>query len=738
MRAFAVLPEDNDMKINSICIQNFRKLYQCRIDFSDSTTLFVGANNSGKTSAMDAMGKFLTGRPFVFNDFTLSNHELINEIGNEWEKELCEKPSYLMRWDKLLPSMDVWLDVPPQDIHHVVSIIPTLKWRGGVLGVRFIFQPQKIDVFFSDYREAFFAARETEKNGSGENHLKLFPKNLCDFLERRLNSYFGLKAYILDPAKAKQDNPQETVYEMECLTDNPLKDIVRVDMISAQRGFSDPESGKTNEVDHTKLSSQIRGYYEKHLDPEKTPLPEDLGILEATESARKAFDKNLENKFKPAIKELETLGYPGVVDPRITIMSKVSATEVLKHDSAVQYSLGNKEEGMLLPEKYNGLGYQNLISIVFDLISFRDGWMRKGKASTPSQIIEPLHLVLVEEPEAHLHVQVQQVFIRKAYSVLRNHEKLGKDNTYSTQLVISTHSSHIAREEKFENLRYFKRLPAKTECKVATSKVVNLCDVFGKEDETDRFVTRYLQTTHCDLFFADGAILVEGAAEFMMLPHFIRNNYSELSQRYITILNINGKHSHRLAPLIDKLALPTLVITDLDSAEKNGHHKKAEPFRNAGLISGNYAITGWLIKKDSLDELLDLPEEKKVFPMESVCDYQIRIAYQGPIEIDYRGNHIEALPRTFEDSLIYTNWNLFSELSTSEPGQLLKRLKEEIDKGEDFDKIKTAIFEELKKSDVKAEFALDLIYSIAPDTLLIPQYITEGLKWMESILCTEG
>ena len=184
--------------------------------------------------------------------------------------------------------------------------------------------------------------------------------------------------------------------------------------------------------------------------------------------------------------------------------------------------------------------------------------------------------------------------------------------------------------------------------------------------------------------------------------------------------------------------MPTLVITDLDSAEKNGHHKKAEPFRNAGLISGNYAITGWLIKKDSLDELLDLPEEKKVFPMESVCDYQIRIAYQGPIEIDYSGNHIEALPRTFEDSLIYTNWNLFSELSTSEPGQLLKRLKEEIDKGEDFDKIKTAIFEELKKSDVKAEFALDLIYSIAPDTLLIPQYITEGLKWMESILCTEG
>ena len=39
------------MNISSVCIQNFRKLYQCHIDFSNDTTLFVGANNSGKTSA---------------------------------------------------------------------------------------------------------------------------------------------------------------------------------------------------------------------------------------------------------------------------------------------------------------------------------------------------------------------------------------------------------------------------------------------------------------------------------------------------------------------------------------------------------------------------------------------------------------------------------------------------------------------------------------------------------------
>ena len=273
---------------------------------------------------------------------------------------------------------------------------------------------------------------------------------------------------------------------------------------------------------------------------------------------------------------------------------------------------------------------------------------------------------------------------------------------------------------------------------VAEHKVVNLSDVFGKDDATKRFVTRYLQTTHCDLFFADGAILVEGSAEHMLLPHFIRNKYLKLNQRYITILNINGKHSHRLAPLINKLALPTLVIADLDSAEPTGHHKKAEPVRKQGLISGNYAITDWLIKKKLLDDLIDLPDSDKVFSMQSICPYQIRIAYQTPIKICYQNKEIEALSRTFEDSLIYSNWDTFKGMSVSDPGQLIKKLKEGLDNEDSFETIKSKIFESLKQSDVKAEFALDLIYSIDPNMMVVPQYIDKGLKWLEDLLCEEG
>lgn len=146
----------------AINIQNFRKLLQCHIDFSKKTTIFVGANNSGKTSAMDAMGRYLADRSFTFNDITISKRLDIEKIGEKWVQEDCQEPNDLTEWDPVVPKMDIWLDVSQNEIHYVAGIIPTLKWRGGKLGVRMAFLPKDISKLFSDYREAYFAARKTE------------------------------------------------------------------------------------------------------------------------------------------------------------------------------------------------------------------------------------------------------------------------------------------------------------------------------------------------------------------------------------------------------------------------------------------------------------------------------------------------------------------------------------------------------------------------------------------------
>lgn len=117
------------MLISFINIKNFRKLRSVKIDFSSDKTLFVGANNSGKTSAMDALRKFLVkgdSNNFVYNDMTVTNRRYINAIGEKWIINGAEKPTDLSDWINIVPIMDVWLDVKCDEFHYVASIIPTL------------------------------------------------------------------------------------------------------------------------------------------------------------------------------------------------------------------------------------------------------------------------------------------------------------------------------------------------------------------------------------------------------------------------------------------------------------------------------------------------------------------------------------------------------------------------------------------------------------------------------------
>ena len=134
-------------QISFIEIQNFRKLKSCCIDFGEKEILFVGANNSGKTSAMDALILFLKKsrrKEISTTDFTLSNWHSINEIGKTWIE--CEKQEELdlgiKQWISLLPAIDIWLDVNNKEIHYVSHLIPTLSWDGGKLGVRLCLEPK--------------------------------------------------------------------------------------------------------------------------------------------------------------------------------------------------------------------------------------------------------------------------------------------------------------------------------------------------------------------------------------------------------------------------------------------------------------------------------------------------------------------------------------------------------------------------------------------------------------------
>src|SRR4051794_3204553 len=95
------------MRIEFVEIANFRKLLSTRIGLSSQNTLFVGANNSGKTSAITALRYFLVDRErthFGFNDFTLAHWPTINAMGAAWDAaRVANEPLPKPDWDPVLP-----------------------------------------------------------------------------------------------------------------------------------------------------------------------------------------------------------------------------------------------------------------------------------------------------------------------------------------------------------------------------------------------------------------------------------------------------------------------------------------------------------------------------------------------------------------------------------------------------------------------------------------------------------
>ena len=728
------------MKIQSVHIRNYRKLKNCHIDFEEQKTVFVGANNSGKTSAISAIVGFLkyTDR-FTLKEFTATNWALINEIGEKWMENDYVDEALLSshQWDDIVPSMDVWINVEDGEQYRVNHLIPSLStWDGKKVGVRGQYGPKDVKKLYTAYKEAKTKANilESTEEWKKAGYPELYPRNLCDFLGKGLNlkEYFNVKYYIIDPAldPIEEDKVQETPdHELDS---NPFESLIRVDTILASRDFSDPGGQSDSDIDT--LSKQFQQYYKSCGLEDEELTSEGLNLLGGIAIANKTYDEKLRKTFEMPVGELKNINYPGFQNPEIKIRSKIQIEEAIKHDSAVQFAIQGMEQ-LVLPEKYNGLGYRNLISIYMKLIDFREKWLR---TFSDGENIEPIHIVFVEEPEAHLHAQAQQVFVRKAFEALCNNELIKEHPWLNTQLVLSTHSNHIVNELDLNCMRYFRRVIG--DSKIPISKVVNLSSTFGKdEEETKQFVTRYIRLTHCDIFFSDAVILVEGSAEKILVPNFLTK--AGLDSYYISVIEINGRHAHSFRKLIEKIGIATLIITDIDAAEtkigKDGkkHLSSVITSKGKGYKTSNPSIKNWLPEKEKIDDLLVLDEKEKIIG-------NVKIAFQTSINVKWDKDTkdlVEICPYTFEDALIFTNLELFRQDGLKKMGGITT-ISNLLRKSDSANELQQRIFKKLEnKNDFKkADFAVSLLYKDDFNDLEAPAYIKEGLNWMKLYLDSNG
>lgn len=193
--------------------------------------------------------------------------------------------------------------------------------------------------------------------------------------------------------------------------------------------------------------------------------------------------------------------------------------------------------GVAEPTRH-GLGYDNALFMAAELLLL-------GKNSSP--------LLLIEEPEAHMHPQLQS----RVVDLLRDHAA----GTPAVQTIVTTHSPHIASSVPVEQLTI-----------VARGRTYPLRPDQTKLNASDyAFLTRFLDATKANLFFARAVAIVEGDAEALLLPSLAAALGHSFSRSGVSIVNVGHVGLFRYARIFqrnDNAELPVRVacITDMDLA----------------------------------------------------------------------------------------------------------------------------------------------------------------------------
>ena len=260
----------------------------------------------------------------------------------------------------------------------------------------------------------------------------------------------------------------------------------------------------------------------------------------------------------------------------------------------------------------NGLGY-NLIYISV-LLSYLN--VLKNKNNEDSYIS-----LSIEEPEAHLHPQLQTLFLLYL-------NKLNENN--NIQIFITSHSPTLTSKAKLNSL-----IPIQSN----NNDIIlsNLGEIFkNKEDIT--FLKKFLDVTKSQLLFSNKIIFVEGITEVILVPLFADIYEFNLDKNGVEIVNMNGIAFKHFLPLFDEendLNYKGAILTDKD--QKGNINKKCsdnynnlKKYENKNLkikgsnktfeydliISNNFDSRIWDVYREEHPKIFNIDKnEKELFKL---------------------------------------------------------------------------------------------------------------------------
>ena len=686
------------MILKKMKVKNFRLLKNFELDFKDGLSLVIGKNNCGKTSALIILDKMINSSKIMWEDINFEyQKELYKKIIcfdiSEQEKVESLEAVNLQLFieyndnDSYTNIQKFMMDLNPDNntiVLEIISLIPIKK----ILELKAVINKKKFEDFIS--------------------FSKFISKNFSVFFETKRYS----RGFDVELNQITQDRSEE-------IDNEDIKKVIKVAGIRADRAVSND--------DRNHVLSGLTGKYFSSYKAAKdksesvfTRLEEKLE--EADKELYKIYNgeksesgETIDGIFSDVIDVIKTYGgAENGID--IAIESSISEKNLLSDNTNLSYRQGGD---CSLPETYNGLGYLNLIGILFEI---------ETKIQELFEQSADINLLYIEEPEAHTHPQLQYIFIRNIKSHIKAHRKnLLEDKNKQLQILITSHSSHIVSECNFDDIIYLK----KNENMVIAKSFNSLKEEYGGDEQKGfKFVKQYLTMNRSELFFADKAICIEGDTERILMPmmmHKIDNKEKPkadlipLLSQNISIIEV-GAHSHIFIPLFKFLGIKVLIITDIDAANKkdNGRYVKSNPkeakYTSNASIKEFFKDTGINTSNNQFKELVEKNAEDKIKD-------NMRIAYQIPeSDGEYQASSFEDAFIALNKDFIVKNKKGFCEYGA------LKNFNDD-DISSDYYNFA------LNKVEKKSAFASSILYfddenGEDDEKWRVPKYIEEGLLWI--------
>lgn len=188
-----------------------------------------------------------------------------------------------------------------------------------------------------------------------------------------------------------------------------------------------------------------------------------------------------------------------------------------------------------------GLGYNNALFMATELLL-----LEQEKDAFP--------LLLIEEPEGHLHPQLQMKFLKTI------RDRYAAKDTPQIQTILTTHSPNLASKAPLENIILMHGAKAYPMRKGETEL----------EPEDYVFLEKFLDVTKSNLFFAKGVLIVEGDAENILLPTIAKLLGHPLEDYGVSIVNVGSTAYAKFANIFlrqqqdEEIDIPVACLRDLD------------------------------------------------------------------------------------------------------------------------------------------------------------------------------